>query len=301
MVFRPVIWAMNWIGNGVVRLLGFEPAGAHTQVHSPEELEMLVKSSHEAGLLPKREEQLLRRAFDFIDIPAEEIMQPRVEVIAFAADTPLRAMLEQIARERYSRYPVYENAIDNVIGVLHTKDLLDVLMRQPALLSDPAAAFDVRPILRTPIFVPHTTGVDRLLERMQRTKTHLAIIIDEFGGMAGIATMEDILEELVGEVQDEFDAEISRIMAVGEFASVDGLLSLTDVAERFGDPGGEWQSTTIGGYVPERLGRIPKVGDTVPFGGYDVRVDEMDGMRVARVRFMKRASRQGTDSPSAEP
>lgn len=296
-IFRPVIWVMNTVGSMVVRLLGFEPTSGHAQVHSAEELEMLVKSSHEAGLLPKSEEQLLRRAFDFVDVTAEEIMQPRVEVDAVALDMPLPEMLRHLAEEHYSRYPVYEETIDNVIGILHTKDLFDVLVRSPNLLTDASVPFDLRGILRNPIFIPGSTGVDKLLERMQRTKTHFAVILDEYGGMAGVATMEDVLEELVGEVQDEFDSETSRIQSMGDIAFVDGLVSLTDVTERFGEPGGEWQSTTIGGYVPESLGRIPKVGDTVRFGAYDVRVDEMDGMRVARVRFVKHPTKP--EAPSS--
>jgi CBS domain containing-hemolysin-like protein len=299
-LFRPVITSLNWIGNSVVRLLGFQPQGEYTQVHSPEELEMLVKSSGEAGLLPKSEVQILRRAFDFSEIPAEEIMQPRVEVFAIDIETPLPELCKLIAAEHYSRYPAYEGSIDNVIGVLHTKDLLDLLVQKPQLLTDPTVKFDLRPILRTPIFVPGTTGVDKLLERMQRTKTHLAVILDEYGGMAGVATMEDVLEELVGEIRDEFDSETSKIVAREDFSVVDGLVSLSDVIERFGKPGGEPQSTTIGGYVPECLGRIPTVGDTVPFGSYDLRVEEMDGLRVAKVRFTKRVSKPAADTPPAD-
>jgi CBS domain containing-hemolysin-like protein len=141
--------------------------------------------------------------------------------------------------------------------------------------------------------------VDKLLEKMQASKIHLAVVIDEYGGMAGIATMEDILEELVGEVQDEFDeAEPLPIMAEGDIAIVDGLVSMSDVSERFGEPHSPYQSTTIGGFIGERLGRIPKVSDRVKFGSYDVTVDEMDGLRVARVRFSKRQMPQQDSTPT---
>ncbi len=284
-IFKLVIDLMNSIGNMVVRLLGFEPSSEAHSVHSPEELEMLVHSSREAGLLQESEEVLLRRVFDFSDIPVVEIMQPRVEVDAVDVTITLPELLQHMATQHHSRYPVYEEHIDDVIGVLNVKDVFDLLVRKPALLSDPNASFDLRKLLRTPIYVPETLAVDKLLEEMRAKKTHLAIVIDEYGGMAGLATMEDILEELVGEVSDEFDIEPSDILDEADQYMVDGLTSMTDVVERFGDPGGEVDSASIGGYVAERLERIPEVGDTLPFATYRLSVEEMDGMRVARVRF----------------
>jgi putative hemolysin len=295
-VFRPIIQLMNAIGNWVVRLLGFEPAGGHASVHSAEELEMLVQSSREAGLLQESEERLLRRVFDFSDIYIEEIMQPRVEVDAIALDMPLGEMLNLIAAKHHSRYPVYKESIDNVVGVLLTKDLMEALVQQPDLLVNKEAIFPLETILRTPLYVPGTLTVDKLLERMQQTKTHLAIVIDEYGGMAGVATMEDIIEQLVGQVQDEFDTEASPIEGEGDIAIVDGLVSLTEIIERFGEPGGEPLSTTVGGYMAERLGRIPVQGDKIHFGSYELYVVEMDGMRVAKVRFVPRPPK-----PSVQP
>jgi len=303
LLFRPVIRLMNGIGNTIVRWLGFQPAGDHSSVHSAEELEMLVQSSREAGLLQESEEQLLRRVFDFSDIRAEEIMQPRVEVDAIAIDAPLSEILEHIADNHHSRYPVYQDSIDNVVGILLTKDLLDALVRQPNVLTQRDAPFDLKPILRTPLFVPGTLGVDKLLERMQQSKTHLTIVIDEYGGMAGVVTMEDIIEQLVGEVRDEFDEEeINPILSEGDVFVVDGLVSMNEVMERFGDPGSEPESTTIGGYVAERLNRIPAVRDKITFGDYDLRVDDMDGMRVTKVRFIQRTPKPiaQTENPNAE-
>jgi CBS domain containing-hemolysin-like protein len=294
-IFRPVIYVMNSIGNAVVRLLGFEPVAGHSAVHTAEELEMLVQSSREAGVLQESEEILLRRVFDFSDIYVEEIMQPRVEVDAIALDMPLAEMLELIAARHHSRFPVYRESMDNVVGVLLVKDLLDALVQQPQLLADRNAVFQLQPILREPLFVPGTLTVDKLLEKMQQTKTHLAIVIDEYGGMAGVATMEDIIEQLVGEVQDEFDVETSPIEDEGDVAVVDGLVSMTEATDRFGDPGGEPLSTTIGGYVAERLGRIPATGDKVTFSGYDLCVEEMDGMRVAKVRFVRRGPKPNSN------
>ncbi len=302
-LFNPVIHVMNAVGNGVVRLLGFEPAAEHHQVHSAEELEMLVHSSQEAGLIEESEELLLRRAFDFPDILVREVMQPRVEVEAFDIDTPVHTLLQRIAREHHhSRYPIYRGSIDNVVGVLHTKDLLDAVVEHPELLTDPNASFDLQSLLREPLYLPAVVRVDEVLERMQRTKKHLAVVLDEYGGVAGIATMEDILEELVGEVQDEFDIdELMPIEAREGMAVVDGLTSLNELIERFGPPDGSPQSATIGGYVAEQLERIPEKGDVVRFGEYDVIVEEMDEMRVARVCVVKRnADAPGTASDAEQ-
>lgn len=294
-IFRPVIWLMNGIGNSIVRMLGFQTTAGHASVHSAEELEMLVHSSREAGLLQESEEVLLRRVFDFGDLYVAQIMQPRVEVDAIPIDGALSDILQRVAKNHHSRYPVYSESIDNVVGILLTKDLLDALIQHPELLTNAQAPFDLKSILRTPLFIPSTLSVDDLLERMQQSKTHLAIVIDEYGGMAGVATMEDVIEQLVGEVRDEFDQEETNpILSHGDTFVVDGLVSLTEAIERFGDPGDEPQSTTVGGYVAEVLGRIPMIKDIVPFGHYELEVDEMVGMRVTRVKFIKRAGQPTT-------
>ena len=285
-VFRPIISVMNSVGNAVVRLLGFPPASGHQQVHSAEELEMLVHSSREAGLLQESEEVLLRRVFDFSEISVEQIMQPRVEIDAVAASMPLPELLALIVEQHHSRYPVYDDHIDDVIGVLYVKDLFDALVKQPGLINGEGGSFDLRPLLRKPLYVPMTLAVDKLLEDMRRTQTHLAIVIDEYGGVAGLATLDDILAELIGELSDEFDEPESALVEEDRNI-VDGLESMTAVIERFGEPGVEVESTTVGGYVAERLERIPIVGDSVEYGTiYDVVVLKMEGMRVAEVRFV---------------
>ena len=286
-LFWPVIRLMNGVGNAIVKLIGFQPASGHEQVHSAEELVMLVHYSQEAGLIPESEERLLRRAFDFSDIPVEEVMKPRVNVLAFPADVAFSTLLEQVASQHFSRYPVYEGMVDNVIGIFHTKDLLDTVARHPEYLSDNGAGFELASLLHPPLFVPETVHVDKLLERMQQTKTHLAIIIDEYGGMAGVATMEDVFEELVGDVQDEFDSEGKPFVAQADSVVVDGLVSLTEIADRFGELDEGPESTTIGGYVAERLSRIPQVGDCVRYRDYSVCVEAMDGMRVSKVEFTR--------------
>ncbi len=289
--FGPIIYVMNAIGNLVVHLMGFESAGGHAHVHSVEELHMLVASSGEAGVLEKGEEELFHRVFDFGDTTVEEVMQPRVEVVGFPVNIALPDLVQRLQKLHYSRYPIYAESLDDVIGILHVSTLFELIVKKPELLARSDVDFDLKSLLMTPVFVPEKLPIDRLLERMQRAKTHQAVVIDEYGGMAGIATMEDILEELVGEVQDEFDdTEVTPIRVQGDVAIVDGLTSIGDVTERFGEPQGHVLSTTIGGYVAEKLGRIPSVGDKVLFGEYKVTVDEMDALRVSSVRFSKRLS-----------
>lgn len=286
-LFRPVIFVMNRIGNAVVRMMGFEPASDHSRVHSAEELAMLVHSSTEAGMLQHSEEQLLRRVFDFSDIHVQEIMQPRVAVDAIPVDIPLAELLEKVREQHHTRYPVYEDEIDRVIGLLHTKDLFRALQIDE-MLRPSAARFDLRAILRPPQFVPATLGLDRVLELMRRTHTHLVIVADEYGGMAGIVTMEDIVEQIVGDLQDEFDTEVALIQSAGETASVDGQIGMTELIARFGEPGRPFESLTLGGYIAEVLDRIPHTGDSIPFGEYQLLVEAMQGHRVARVRFTHR-------------
>jgi putative hemolysin len=286
-LFRPVIYVMNRIGNAVVRMMGFEPASDHSRVHSAEELEMLVHSSTEAGILQHSEEQLLRRVFDFSDIRVEEIMQPRIAVDAIPVDITLPELLEKIRAQHHTRYPVYEEEIDRVIGLLHTKDLFRAVEIDDTLRVT-AEGFDLQTIVRPPQFVPATLGLDRVLELMRRTRTHLVIVADEYGGMAGIVTMEDIVEQIVGDVQDEFDTGMALIQPAGEASSVDGQIGMTELIARFGEPDRPFESLTLGGYIAEALDRIPRTGDSIPFGEYQMLVEAMEGHRVARVRFTRR-------------
>jgi CBS domain containing-hemolysin-like protein len=285
MLFRPVIALMNGVGNFVVRLLGFEAAGEHSHVHSAEELEMLVHSSTQAGILQQNEEQLLRRVFDFSDVRIEEVMQPRVDVDAIPVKMNTAEVLEFVKAKHHSRYPVFDGEIDRVVGVLLAKDLFESMVRQSnvSLAQD---SFNIRGVLRKPVFLPTTVGLDHALDAMQRTKMHLAIVLDEYGSMAGIVTLEDIVEQLVGDVQDEFDTDEASISADGNKFIVDGSVSMTEIIERFGELGIQPESVTIGGYVAEVLDRIPAIGDTVQFGTYQIRVVAMDGMRVSRVKFI---------------
>lgn len=286
-LFRPIIRLMNGVGNSIVRLLGFDAVDGHSQVHSAEELEMLVQSSREAGLLQASEELLLRRVFDFSDLSVREIMQPRVDVDALSLNTTFHELVQHISTQQHTRYPIYDEDIDHVVGILHIKDLFNLILSKSNLLTDDDQTFDFTPFLREPLFVPSTVSVDQLLEQMQKTRTQFAVVIDEYGGIAGVATMEDIVEELVGDVQDEFDHETKSIIEQGNTTILDGLVSMSDVISRFGDDNLVHDSATIGGYISERLNRIPRVGDSIQFGRYEFYVMAMDGLRVEQVKVIE--------------
>ncbi|MGH2481073.1 MAG: hemolysin family protein, partial [Ktedonobacteraceae bacterium] len=232
-LLHPFILLMNGTGNLILRWLGMHDRGEHGAVHSPKELEMLVIQSRKAGLLQAQEEELLRHVFDFEETEVRQVMVPRPEIVALPVTSTFEQVRQVLTAERYTRYPVYEKTIDTVIGMLHLKDLADY----STALKDPAS-FDLRQLLRPVLDVPELSSIGDLLTRMQRERVHLAVVIDEYGATAGIVTMEDIVEELVGEVQDEFDILQEGVRPEIEVlpdgsSSVDGLLALTDFAERF--------------------------------------------------------------------
>lgn len=288
--FRLPIAALNGIGNGVVRLLGLEPAGGHASVHSVEELELLVHSTREAGLLEEQQEQMVAGVFDFGERRASRVMTPRTELDAIPVTISLDELTTKAAEGRHSRLIVYEGDLDHVLGVVHAKDVLRTLAgRLHVATADGAgiAAFDVRAILRVVPFFPESLPLDELMAALRRQGAQVAVMVDEFGGTAGIVTLEDLLEEIVGEVQDEFDPSQVAIAPQPDGSYVlDGLMAVEEVDERFHLGIEEPFYETVGGYVFGQLGRAAVVGDEVLApSGRRLRVTELDGLRVARVQL----------------
>jgi CBS domain containing-hemolysin-like protein len=283
-VFRPFIAFINALGTWVLRLMGMQPAGEHMSVHTVEELEMLVTQSREAGVLDNKEEILLRRVFDIGYKSANQVMTPRTEIVGVPHNVTWDELVQTAADQHYTRLPVYQGTLDNISGVIHVKDLFTLLPRfhqnQP---------FDIHKILRPVLRVPETVLIEDLLTQMQAKKVHLTVLIDEYGGTAGIVTLEDIIEEIVGEVQDEFDTaerdshEEVEVLPDGS-SSVDGMMKIDDFAARFGVTIEETDYETIAGYVFGELGRTPIVGDVVLLDKCQLRVEEMDNLRIARLR-----------------
>lgn len=275
--FWPFIRLLNGMGRGVVRLIGLHGSGGSALVHSEKELKMLVTASQEAGVLEEREEQMLHRVFDFADLTAGQMMMPRTELVAVEADTSGDELLRAIAKAGYATIPVYRDNLDNVIGILHA---IDVVKAIAADRRDVSAAAMARETLN----VPETMAADALLASLRQRGVREAIVIDEYGGTAGLVTFEWLMERIVGA------AGTGKVTVHQDgSADVDGLTLVTDVNEQFGLHIDENTYTTIGGYVMGRIGRRARVGETIEVESRQMRVVALDGLRVAKVWFSTEA------------
>lgn len=275
----PFVWLVNRGAGALVGAFGIHTA-SDLDVMSEEELKLLVAASTKKGILTESERVLLHRALEFADALVRQSMVPRTEIVGIEHDRSLRELRDLSRDHPFTRFPVYHQDLDHIVGVVHIKDLV------PAQdLSRP-----VREVMRRPLFLPDTTRLDQALARFRQERMQLAIVVDEFGGTAGLVTMEDVLEQLVGEVQDEFDRETPHFRSEpGGALLVDGLASVGELRDRLGvDLDGE-RYDTVGGLVFGRLGRLAKVGDTVDIAGHRVSVTAVDGRRVAQVRVQRPA------------
>lgn len=275
----PFIRLLHGTAQLVVRALGMKGAGGHSMVHSEEELKMLVTASQQAGVLEEEEEQMLHRVFGFADLTAGQVMVPRTELVAVAANTPRGELVRLVTTSRHTRLPVYRGDLDDVIGMLYVIDLVRAL-DAPDGLVDPAA------LAREALTVPETLRADDVLAEMRRRGVREALVIDEYGGTAGIVTFESLMQRIVGDIGGTTAAPRVTVRGDGS-ADVDGLALVTDVNEQFDLHIDEGTYTTIGGYVLGRLGRRAKLGDTIEVEGRTMRVDAVDGLRVARVWLSK--------------
>jgi putative hemolysin len=279
--FWPFIRVLNGTGRAVVRLFGMHSEGGHSMVHSEAELKMLVTASQEAGVLEEQEEQMLHRVFGFADLIAGQVMIPRTELVAVDAETPLRELLGKVGRGEPTRLPVYRDDLDNVIGMLHIVELVKALGSE----GDPAAT--AGSLAREALTVPVTLGANDLLAEMRRRKAREALVIDEHGGTAGMVTFESLMERIIGEIPGEMGAQTRTVVRKDGSADIDGLALVSDTNQQFGLHIDESTYTTIGGYVLGRLGRRARVGDVVDVEGRKMRVDALDGLRVAKVWLSK--------------
>ena len=278
--FRPLIALLYWLTAIVLRLFRLEWQGEHHLVYSEDELKMMITASHQRGILDENEEAMINRVFGFAEMMTEQVMVPRTEIEAL----PIRASLDEVTKlvadSGHSRYPVYGENLDDIRGVFHTKDVYTLLARNEQ------HRFNLRRMVRTPLMVAESTNLDDLLTRMKRERTQIAIVVDEYGGTAGMVTLEDVLERIIGDVQDEFETHGEDIVVLETgCARINGLLSLEDVNERFGLGFEDPYYNTIGGFVFGQLGRRPEVGDVVTINGVDLTVVELDGLRIDRIEI----------------
>ncbi len=274
-VSYPAIWALNGIANLALRGVGVRPVSGQERAHSEEELRMILAASQRSGVLTAQEAEILQNVFQFADLTVRQVMIPRGEVVTLDATAPLPENLEVAKKHGHTRYPLCEGSLDRVVGIVHIKNLL-------WLLRERGEAADIHRIARKPFFVPETRLIARALKDFQAQRQHMAIVLDEFGGAVGAVTLEDVLEKLVGEIQDEFDQEAPKIIRMPEGGFlVQGRLLIGEANERLGLAVVDEENDTIGGHVLMRLGRMPRPGDTVEVEGYRVTVREVKGHTIS--------------------
>jgi CBS domain containing-hemolysin-like protein len=278
------IAALNGTANWILRLLGIEPVGETAEAHSSEELRMIVGASHTHGVLNATERRLLENVIDFSEREVAEIMTPRVDMVCLLVNKSIAENLAIVRGEQHTRYPLAEGSADNVIGMIHIKDFITLTVDGASVERTGSV---LQSIKRPVLFVPESASIDAVLRTMQATRTLMAIVVDEYGGVVGLVTLEDVLEELVGEIRDEFDDVELEIERRGAETIVDGGLPLSEVEEMFPGVVTEEESDvrTIGGLVLKELGRIPVKGDRVTLGSYRLEVMEMDNLRITRVKI----------------
>jgi putative hemolysin len=280
-ILTPLVWLLTTSTHLVTRVLGVRDVS--DEAITSEELRILVERGTEQGTIEAEEEQMIGAVLELGDQRAHEVMVARVDMVALAVDASLSEIVETIVSEGHSRIPVYEHNIDNIIGMLYAKDLLPYLVGEDRPPS-------IRRLLRTPLFVPESMLVDDLLRSLQRRRVHIAVVLDEHGGTAGLITIEDLLEEIVGEIQDEYDEEEPMIVSLGDVeARIDGRADVDDMLEHFGtslDGDDQEEFDTIGGLVYHHIGGVPAVGDTVEVGRLKLTVEATDGRRVKTVHVV---------------
>ena len=275
-VARPGIWLINGSSNLVLRMVGIQGVEAHQRVHSPDEIQILLQESLREGAVEQDEEAMIHGVFELTHTVAREVMTPRPDIQAVPADATLEQVLEVVTLTGHSRLPVFEDSIDKIVGVLIVKDLL------PWIQKEDWSGFKTSKVARDPYYVPDSKRVDDLLAEMRRQKVHMAVVVDEFGGTDGIVTLEDLLEEIVGDIYDEHDIGEQPAITVkpGGRVEVDGGMSLSDFVDEFGLPAVEEDYDTVAGYVNGTLGRLPEKGQRVQLGQAELEVKEVAERRV---------------------
>jgi CBS domain containing-hemolysin-like protein len=286
LLLHPLIRMASLSSSAIVRVFGGRPVAVPSLADTQDEIRLLVEQSHQEGTAETDQEQMLLGVIQFRDTLAREVMTPRRDIIALPVTATRRETLALVAEEGHSRIPVFAESIDDVIGVLLVKDLLAHI----TVDGQPEQPFDLAAIVREPYFVPDTKRIGELLPELRTKSVHMAIVLDEFGGTDGLVTLEDMIEEIVGDIYDEHDVpEEETDFEITESGDIliDGSASIFDVNERFGLSLPEKDYDTIGGYVFGELGRVPVAGDTVTMtGGRELRVHDVEERRVTRVRLM---------------
>jgi len=281
-VFSPAIWLLNGLGEFLLKFIKIPAVQTSHLAHSTEELNMLINASYNEGVLNETEKDLLHNVFKFSDLTAKQVMIPRTDMACIPSDISFADLNKLASESQYTRYPVYEENLDHISGIIHVKDLYALLLRNEE--------FSLQKLLRSIFLVPETITMDNLLREFQKRQSQLAIVVDEFGGTSGLITLEDVLEEIFGEVQDEFDkdeeADIKKIADDTYIANA--MMRLDEIAEFFAVVLDDEDVDTIGGFVVKILGRIAQIGDSVEVHNLELTVKEIDGARVTKLIIVKK-------------
>jgi putative hemolysin len=277
-VARPFIWLLEESTNALLRGLGLEPPGEHMEAHSEAELRMLLTSSAEQGEIEHEEQEMLSKVFDFADKEVADVMVPRPQVVAISIALPPEEALKAVLESPFTRYPVYRESLDDIVGVLHIRDLIK------AMHDSGVTSVDLESLVRPAYMVPETKDLASLLTEFRRTNQHMAVVIDEYGSMEGIVTLEDLLEEIVGEIEDEFDRPDDTIEQVDDDTiRVGGTFPIDDFNSRYNCDLPHEDYHTVAGFVFGQLGRGAEAGDEVSHDGVSFHVDSVDGQRIDRL------------------
>jgi putative hemolysin len=283
-LFRPLVALLTGATRIVSRLFGAN-VDASERI-SADEIRLIIEQGGEQGVLEAEEEQMIHAVIELGDQRVHEVMVPRIAMVSLPTTGSFEEAIDTVVEGGHSRIPVYEASIDEIVGILYAKDLL------PFLKAGAPERPPLRSLLRTPVFVPESMTVDDLLHELQRRKVHIAIVLDEYGGTAGLVTIEDLIEEIVGEIQDEYDVEEPLIVQLSDDeARVDGRAAIDDLGELFDTDlalEDEDEYDTVGGLIYHRIGGVPKPGDRVSVDGLDLTVETTDGRRVGKVLVVRR-------------
>jgi CBS domain containing-hemolysin-like protein len=281
-VFKWFIDILDWATKLVLKLFGLQLVGEHSLIYTVDELKQMIGESEEGGVIETPEREMLESVFDFGELLVRQVMVPRTEIVAFEASTKLDEIIATVTQHTFTKLPVYENDLDQIIGILHVKDVLRV-MNQPDCQNTTA-----RELARDTLYIPETLPVNELLHQFRHNRQHIAIVLDEFGGTAGLVTLEDLLEEIVGEVGDQFDVASPEIQNQPDGSTlIDGLTLIEAVNQQLELNLSDPHYDTIAGYFLGKLGHIPKIGDTIESGGVRLQVKSMDGLRIAQLSLIR--------------
>jgi putative hemolysin len=294
-VSRPLVWFLQESSNAFTRLFGIEPAPAGVVTHSEEDIRMIVAQAGETGVVEEAEQEMLYKVFDFADKEAHEVMVTRPEVVAISVDLPAEECLAAVIDSPFTRYPAYRGSLDEIVGVLHVRDLFS------ALYSQGIQNVEIEQLLRKPFLVPETKDLAALLNEFRVQNQHMAIVVDEFGAMQGIVTLEDLLEEIVGEIEDEYDLPDESVEHLDENrVRIDGTFPIDDFNERFEQQIPVEDYHTVAGFVFGLLGRVAERGDEVVWNGLRFGVMQTEGARIEQleVEFLSEPDSEAVAEPS---